>query len=331
MINIRYLLKRMKDSDFSKYKDAAARISNSTGRGKHAILADMIISTIRYGSGPVDYETFEMFNMNAGEKADVLTIGKNNTLVKELNDPKFLPYFEDKYEFILKFNKYINRSWAMIGDSEEHISDFLKDKDRIIVKPLDECCGRGIRILNLNEYDSVESLISELKEHGTPLMEEIAIQSDLINKVYPYSINTVRIVTILNDDKVNIVGSCFRVGRNGNSVDNFNHGGIASIIDYRTGKIVTDGFDKYRNEYIYHPDTGVKFKGFQIPGWDNIRVFLEEVAHIVPEVRYVGWDIALDQDNKPFLIEGNGYPGQDVTQYPKLGLGNYAVMKEALK
>ncbi len=331
MINIRYLLKRMKDSDFSRYQNAAARISKSTGKNKHLLLADMITSTLKYGSGPVDYETFEMYSMNAKEKADILTIGKNNKLVKELNDPDFLPYFEDKYEFIKKFNKYIRRSWAMIGDSREEIHEFLKDKNRIIVKPLDECCGRGIRIVNLKDYDSTDKLLSELEEYGTPLMEEVAIQSDYMNKMYPHSVNTVRVVTILNHGKVNIVASCFRVGRNGNNVDNFNNGGIASIIDYKTGKVVTNGFDKDRNEYLEHPDTGVIFKGFQIPNWTKIRSFLEEVARIVPEVRYVGWDIALDKDNNPFLIEGNGYPGQDLSQYPKLGLGNYAVMKEALK
>lgn len=331
MINIRYLLKRMKDSDFSRYQDAAARISQTTGKNKHFILVDMIGSTLKYGSGPVDYETFEMYGMTAKERADILTIGKNNKLVKELNDPNFLPYFEDKYEFIKKFNKYIKRSWAVIDDDREVISAFLKGKEIIIVKPLDECCGRGIRIVNIRDYDSIEGLLSELRDYGTPLMEEVAVQSDYMDKIYPHSVNTVRVITILNKNKVNIVAACLRVGRNGSSVDNFNNGGLAAIIDCKTGRVVTTGFDKYRNEFIEHPDTGVTFKDIQIPNWEGIKEFLDEVACIVPQVRYVGWDVALDSDNKPFLIEGNGYPGQDVTQYPKLGLGNYVVMKEALK
>ncbi len=330
MISIRYLIKRMKNSNFSRYTEAAKRISKITGRMEKLLLIDMIISTLKYGAGPVDYETFAMYEMKAKERGDVLTIGKNNELVKRLNNPKYLPYFEDKYEFIKKFDKYIKRSWAMIDDSTDRIEAFLSDKEKIIVKPLDESCGKGIRIIDLTNYASKHDLLEELKADGTPLMEEVVVQGSYMNNIYNNSVNTVRIITILNGGKVNLVAGCLRVGRNGNYVDNFNNGGIACIIDCKTGHAATDGYDKYRKQYEVHPDTGVKFKEFKVPNWDKVKELLDEAANIVPEVRYVGWDIAFDKDNMPFLIEGNGYPGQDVTQYPKLGIGNYKVMKEAL-
>ena len=39
-----------------------------------------------------------------------------------------------------------------------------------------------------------------------------------------------------------------------------------------------------------------------------------EAALIVPEVRYVGWDIAITE-NGPVIMEGNEYPSYGLVQY----------------
>ena len=56
-----------------------------------------------------------------------------------------------------------------------------------------------------------------------------------------------------------------------------------------------------------------------------------EATKVGPEVRYVGWDVAISKEYGPLLIEGNSYPGQDATQYPKQNLGTYSVMINAIK
>ena len=42
---------------------------------------------------------------------------------------------------------------------------------------------------------------------------------------------------------------------------------------------------------------------------------MEKAARVTPEMGYVGWDVAIDQDG-PILIEGNAYPGHDIYQMP---------------
>ena len=41
---------------------------------------------------------------------------------------------------------------------------------------------------------------------------------------------------------------------------------------------------------------------------EEVKAMAIEAAHIVPQVRYVGWDIAISEKG-PCLIEGNEYPG----------------------
>ena len=39
----------------------------------------------------------------------------------------------------------------------------------------------------------------------------------------------------------------------------------------------------------------------------------EEAARVVPQMRYIGWDIAITK-NGPVMVEGNNLPGYDMCQ-----------------
>lgn len=331
MINIKFLLKRMKDANYKGFIDSAKRVSKVNRRPWMVNLADCLFCTAKYGSGYIDYETFEMFNMNAKERANILTISKNNTIFKMLNDLEYIKYFEDKAIFNEKFDKYLKREWLYFGENDyEKFAEFISDKDKIIAKPLDECCGRGIDIYYMKDYEP-KALFDLLIANKAYLIEEVVEQHEIMNSMSPSSVNTIRIITIRNGEKVSLVAGCVRVSRSGNVVDNFNAGGLSGILDINTGKIVTDGYDKFRSTFKTHPDTGTQFVGFEIPMWDEVVALVTEAAKVVPEVRYIGWDVAISSKYGPLLIEGNSYPGQDVTQYPKLNLGTYSVMMNAIE
>jgi glutathione synthase/RimK-type ligase-like ATP-grasp enzyme len=269
--------------------------------------------------------------MNAKDRANILTISKNNSIFKMLNDLNYIKYFEDKAVFNEKFDKYLKREWLYFGENDfEKFAEFISDKDKIIAKPLDECCGRGIDIYHMKDYEP-KALFDLLIANKAYLIEEVVEQDDVTNSMSPSSVNTIRIITIRNGEKVTLVAGCVRVSRSGNVVDNFNAGGLSGILDINTGKIVTDGYDKFRETFVTHPDTGTKFIGFEIPMWDEVVALVTEAAKVVPEVRYIGWDVAISKKYGPLLIEGNSYPGQDVTQYPKLNLGTYSVMMNAIE
>ena len=53
-----------------------------------------------------------------------------------------------------------------------------------------------------------------------------------------------------------------------------------------------------------HPDSGVRIADFQLPLIDEVTAFVDQVARVVPQVQYVGWDIVVGPDG-PVLVEGN--------------------------
>jgi hypothetical protein len=53
-----------------------------------------------------------------------------------------------------------------------------------------------------------------------------------------------------------------------------------------------------------HPDSGFVIADFQLPMMDEVRAFIDQVARVVPQVQYVGWDVVVSPTG-PVLVEGN--------------------------
>ena len=76
-------------------------------------------------------------------------------------------------------------------------------------------------------------------------------------------------------------------------------------IDRETGRFNTDGFDEFDHRYEAHPDSGVVFKGYQLPQWEQMKEICREMSAKMTQVGFIGWDMA-HTDEGWVLIEGNG-------------------------
>ena len=176
-------------------------------------------------------------------------------------------------------------------------------------------CGKGIQKIKPKEWNDKQELYNHLKKNGTTVLEEAVIQHDKLNELHPTSVNTCRIVSILKDDgNVDIVTAYLRIG-NGMHVDNFNSGGMVVPINVETGIIEYPALDKVGSLYEIHPMTNTRIVGFKIPLWNQAKDLVKNLGKVVPEVRLVGWDIAITNKG-PVVIEANDFPGHDIYQLP---------------
>lgn len=323
MRKLRFLLKRIFNLNFSNMFKTIESIHKETNKSKVFLFFDMVYCGFKYQAGYLDYNRFKMYELNKQYRKIVLTRGKNNELVKSLNDSEYICYFSDKSVFNKKFKNYLNRDFLLINkENFNEFKQFIKNRNEIMVKPLGMCCGKGIEKIKINDYKDKE-LFDYLIETNRLLIEEVAVQHKIFNKIFSNSINTIRIVTVIsNNNIISIVGAYLRMGTGNSVVDNFNNGGICCPIDIKTGIINYPAVNKDCIYFDKHPDTGFNLIGFKVPNWDKVINLAKEVAMIVPEVRYVGWDICLKED-KPFLIEGNEFPSYDLYQVPKKHIGTY--------
>lgn len=320
MSKVTYLIKRISKMNYANFFKTIDQVHEKNGKNKVGIFFDVINCGLKYQAGYIDYYQFEMFKMNKEERKTVITRGINNKITKEYNDMSYAYKFEDKALFNKLFDKYLNREWIYLDNNLEEFEKYLKGKKEVIVKPLSLSCGKGVEKINVKDWKS-EKLYDHLVKSGQLLVEDVAIQNKVLDKIYPNSVNTLRIVTL----NKKVVAALLRIGNYGNVVDNFNHGGMVTTIDIETGEVKYPAIDKECNVYETHPMTNTKIVGTKIPMWKDVIKLCEEACDVVPELGYVGWDVCLGEE-KPFLIEGNDFPGHDLYQLPVHRSDNYGLL-----
>lgn len=267
---------------------------------KHFVIPDMIYCFIKYQAAFYDYLEFEFYSLKGKERATYLTNGKNNALVKKYNDKAYFHILDNKDEFNDYFKEYIKRDYLKPNFSKKNLESFLEDKEKVIVKPIDGVGGEGIEIVDsktvLKKYDKYKSY----------LIEEVIKQHHKLNKLYPNSVNSIRVFSFYDGKNTHILQSILKIGNN-TIVDNFSSGGMYTFLDDK-GFVVAPAIDKDDNTYAKHPITNIQIVGFQVPLFKEVKELIENAAKTIPQIKYIGWDVAIT-DNGPELIEGNSYPG----------------------
>ena len=194
MKKIKYLLTRISKMDYKRFFKTINNINKKTGKSRIYLFFDIIYCGLKYQAGYLDYNLFEMYDLNKEQRKTIITRGINNEFVKKYNNPKYTKYFNNKVLFIKKFSKYIGRDWLLIDNNFEDFDALLKKHKKLIAKPINLQCGKGIEIIengdNLKTYE-------QLEKNGQLLVEEILTQCKELSDLHPTSINTLRVVTII--------------------------------------------------------------------------------------------------------------------------------------
>lgn len=324
MGKIKYLVQRVCRIDCGRLFRTIGQTAKASGRSRIYIAFDMLRCAIRYTAAPADYALFEFWALTPAQRKTYVTRGINDRLVKKYNDRSLWHVFDNKNEFNTRYAKYIGREWMQLQpDGFDAFDAFLSRHDCVFYKPLNLSCGWGIEKIDVAAVEDRRALFDRLIAKGGGLIEERIIQHPEMNRMFPGSVNTIRLVTINDGKDVTVVFAFLRVG-NGKFVDNLNSGGMAAPIDPETGIVTHPAADKDYKAYDVHPATGTPFVGFRIPRFAEAVAMVREAALIEPRMGYVGWDVAVMPDGL-CLVEANSFPGHDILQLPphvpdKIGL-----------
>ncbi|HZJ78093.1 MAG TPA: sugar-transfer associated ATP-grasp domain-containing protein [Clostridia bacterium] len=313
MSKIIYIFKRIKRMSFSSMLDSVKLVSKRSEKSVFFIFLDMVWCGLRYQAGYTDYVVFEMENTNARQRKTIITRGVSNRIVNRFNDSSYCHIFYNKDEFNTMFADFLGREWIRL-ENKESFKEWLSGKEILISKPRDGVGGQGVEKFKVSDFKNSDELFDYLKSSGVEIVEQCLKQHSEMDKLYDGSVNTVRAITLNKGGNITILCTPIRIG-NGGIVDNFNSGGLITRADVNTGIVMFDAADKAGNAYEKHPKTGTRFIGFQIPMWEQCMDLVKKAAAVVPQIGYVGWDIAITPDG-PVLIEGNEFPGHDMCQIP---------------
>lgn len=307
MEKIKYLFKRILKLDYSNMIKIAKAVSKKTNKNLLFILFDMTKCGLKYQAGYYDYQEFEFYNLNKEQRETYLTRGKNNEIIKKFNDKSKFYIFDNKEEMYKIYNKFLKRQWMVLNENNYNdFLDFFKQNKVIIVKPIDGEGGKGIEKYEYINDEESKIVYSSLLFKKQLLVEQCIKQHPDMNKLYNKSVNTLRMFTFYKDGQAYFLQAILKVG-NGGVVDNFSSGGMYTYVDDE-GTVYAEAIDQMDNKYYKHPISNETIVGFKVPMFKEAVGMVKEAAKVVPEMGYIGWDVAISEDG-PVLVEGNCYPG----------------------
>lgn len=313
MNKLKYYIKRIKSLNYKKAVETLNKISKRSRKPKIILFFDMLFCSFKYMSGYVDYDLFGFENLSNKQRKTFITRGVNTEYIKALNNRNFYYKLDNKIEFNKIFKDFVKRDFLDLNkDDLKTFKNFVSLHSTFIAKPVDKSGGEGIEKIEVNNSTNLEELYNRLKLEKKYLLEEFVIQSKFMNDIFPKSVNTLRFVTIRKDNKTTIVHRVIRIGNGNNVVDNFHNGGMYSVVN-EYGIVEKPAIDRNGNIYSKHPVTGHIIEGLVIENFKEIEKFIIKASETIPEVGYVGWDIALTEKG-PIMIEGNNLPGYDLYQ-----------------
>jgi hypothetical protein len=129
-------------------------------------------------------------------------------------------------------------------------------------------------------------------------------QHPVLDSLSPGSVATLRVTTVKpNGAPACTPGSHLRVGRGGTDVVG-NGRAIEIGVHNDTGTLSRLGQMDW-TPVTKHVDSGVTFEGTVIPGFHRARALCERLHDTLPHMHLIGWDIAIDVDENPIVIEIN--------------------------
>lgn len=160
--------------------------------------------------------------------------------------------------------------------------------------------GKGINKLAVDSID-----MNVLKSIGNCVFQMPIKQHPLFEEINSGSVANIRITTVRNlEAKMEFRASHLNFGRQNNKWVEANNFIQIPVINL-DGETHPYGYSRTWNRYDKHPDSGVPFANIRIPKFKEAVEKCLQLHTTVPHFLVIGWDIAINDQEKIQLMEWN--------------------------
>lgn len=216
--------------------------------------------------------------------------------------------------------------------SKEEAIRLCQNIHHAIIKPVLNHSGSGVKGLEIeNGVTNVDGMTVEqlFDKYGNNFqIQERLKQHEKMSQLNPTSVNTIRIFTYRSGMEVLVIYSVVRIGRKGQVIDNQSAGGMSTVIG-EDGKLGNTAFGGFTDAGVGKTDSGVELNGFEIPSYHKAIDTVKRLHYRLPFFNLIGWDVAIDEEGDPVIIEWNANTGLSQSAFGP-GFGKYTekILKE---
>ena len=235
----------------------------------------------------------------------------------------FLPDGKHPHTVLKRMNGYYYFEGQPV--TEDAAVGYCSNLKNCIIKPSLEYSGKGVCALEVTDgVTSIDGLsVRDLfKKYGENFqIQERLRQHAEMSRLNPTSVNTIRILTYRSGMEILPIYSVVRIGRSGQVIDNQCAGGMSAIIG-EDGRLGRYAFGGYSEDNIERTDTGIRLEGFEIPSYQRALDTVKRLHFHLPFFNLIGWDVAIDEEGDPVVIEWNVNTGLSQSAFGP-GFGKY--------
>ncbi|OZV69971.1 sugar-transfer associated ATP-grasp domain-containing protein [Winogradskyella aurantia] len=223
------------------------------------------------------------------------------TIFSEFSQPK---------RVLSNINGFYYWQGDLVSESEA-IKGVLHSKQKLIIKPsIDSGGGVMVKVIStedLNTTDKTYEIMNLFKSYKKDfVIQEFMSQSPEMKKLNPTTLNTLRIMSYLRDEEVHVLSTIVRIGKKGSDTDNYEGGGIICGVNAK-GEFNSVGYTKLGRKVYSKTESGISLKDCKVPNYEDVKAMVRRLHMRVPYFRLISWDIGINENNQPVLIEYNTY------------------------
>lgn len=304
---LRYLARRVRRFNADALLVRAKQTAERHGRSTTGVAIDMLWQAAFRGVGFQDYVDYDFAILTPAERATYMTSPLSDRLAMQFDDPEYRHLFHDKVAFNRTFDAFLQREWMTVTtDNARELRAFAERHGTIVTKEPLGRAGLGVHRYHAGDVHDWDLFHRGLLARGEILVEEVIHQHDELAALCAGTVNTTRVTAFFDGRTTHILAVAQKFGRGAVSDQNA-FGGFYAMLDEH-GRATGAGYDSCGQVHEVHPESEIPIAAFRLPMFDDVLAFVDRIARVVPQVRYVGWDIAVTPEG-PVLVEGNWAAG----------------------
>lgn len=184
---------------------------------------------------------------------------------------------------------------------DDAVRVICEEPSTVVVKAsTDTYGGYDVKVINSKTEDDIYNTLTQFKkDYVVQTFVKQSKQTEIFN---PTSLNTFRVTSLLLNGKFSVSSVCMRCGGIGATVDNASSGGVMVGVD-ELGNFLNAV--TYKKLGITASENGLNFKDYKLQHIDKVIEFVKQLHYLVPYCAFIGWDVCLDENDNPMLIESN--------------------------
>lgn len=187
--------------------------------------------------------------------------------------------------------------------STENLSKIIfADTDSVVCKLDQSYQGRGVFQYGKRDLDT-----ELIEKRGNCVIQKHIQQHPFFDAFLLKAVATIRMTTVIDNKNDITVRACYlRLGRiNDTHVKSISH--IRIPVNIKDGTLYEQGYLANWQIINTHPDSKVAFSNKTVPQFKECVQLVLKLHERMPMVRCIGWDVIVDKEDDPILMEWNGY------------------------